>query len=79
MRYNDSVELSMNRIKSPSEHPPQIPPEILSSCRNHLESLQNLRYLILLEVNQPSQVKLHLRMMEQHLNNLAGTLLHGQE
>ncbi len=75
MRYNDSVELSMNRIKSPSEHPP----EILSSCRNHLESLQNLRYLILLEVNQPSQVKLHLRMMEQHLNNLAGTLLHGQE
>ena len=73
MRYHDSVELFMDRNNQSTA----IPPEILGSCRNHLESLQNLRYLILLEVNQPSQVKLHLRMMEQHLNNLASVLLHG--
>lgn len=69
----------MKRKGLPKVAPTQLPAEVLSSCRNHLESLQNLRYLILLEVNQPSQIKLHLRMMEQHLNNLASVLLRDEE
>jgi hypothetical protein len=48
--------------------------ETLQSCRNHLESIQNLRYLILLEAHDPKQVKLHLRMMDWHLQNLSEAL-----
>ena len=69
----------MKRKGLPKVAPTQLSAEVLSSCRNHLESLRNLLYLILLEVNQPSQIKLHLSMMEQHLNNLASVLLHDQE
>jgi hypothetical protein len=49
--------------------------ELLGSCRNHLESLQNLRYLISLDIENPHQVRLHLRRMDWHLRNLSEVLL----
>jgi hypothetical protein len=48
--------------------------DVLQSCRNHLEALQNLRYLILLEAHDSQKVKLHLRMMDWHLNSLGYAL-----
>jgi len=69
MRYEDSTEHHMNL---------EISEERLASCRNHIETLQNLRYLVSLEADQPQQVRLHTRMMEWHLNNLAEDLLHNE-
>ncbi len=66
MRLHDSAEHSTNH---------GISPEHLADCRNHLETLQNLRYLISVEANYPMQVRLRLRMMERHLRNLAEILL----
>jgi hypothetical protein len=66
MQHNDSTEQSMNRVRTE---------EFVGSCRNHLESVQNLRYLISLEVDNPQQVRLHLRMMDWHLRNLSEVML----
>jgi hypothetical protein len=49
--------------------------EALGNCRNHLESVQNLRLLVSLDVYNPKQVMLHLRLMDWHLRNLAEVLL----
>ncbi len=72
MKRIDPTELQTDQgYASPVQ---TISEEALASCRNHLESLQNLRYLVLLEADQPQQIKLHLRMMEWHLDNLGQTL-----
>jgi hypothetical protein len=65
MQNHDLTEQLMNRVRTE---------EVLGSCRNHLESLQNLRYLISLDVENPQQVRLHLRMMDWHLRNLSEVL-----
>ncbi len=49
--------------------------EALASCRNHIESLQNLSHLTSLEAESPSQVRLNTRMMEWHIRNLAELIL----
>ena len=49
--------------------------EVLGSCRNHLESLQNLSYLTSLDADHPTQVRLNIRMIEWHLHNLSEALL----
>jgi hypothetical protein len=49
--------------------------ELLGSCRNHVESLQNLSYLTSLDADHPTQVRLNIRMMEWHLHNLSDALL----
>lgn len=73
MERNDPIELHMDQRDSfPLDQ--TFSGETLTNCRNHLESLQNLRYLILLEAEYPQQIKLHLRMMEWHLNNLREVL-----
>ena len=51
------------------------PEDALASCRDHLESLQNLRYLTFLEADQPIHVREHLRTMDWHLHKLAKVLL----
>jgi hypothetical protein len=53
--------------------------EVLASCRNHIESLQNLSYLTSLEAESPSQVRLNLRMMEWHIRNLAELIIPGPQ
>jgi hypothetical protein len=53
--------------------------EVLGICRNHIESLQNLRYMISLDAYDPTQVKLNLRMMEWHLHNLSEALFSPHE
>jgi len=49
--------------------------ELLRSCRNHIESLQNLSYLTSLDADHPTQVRLNIRMMEWHRHNLSDALL----
>jgi hypothetical protein len=49
--------------------------ESLASCRDSLESLQNLRYLISMDNPDPMQQGLYLRMMDTHLNHLSDVLL----
>ena len=49
--------------------------EVLASCWNHIESLQNLSYLTSLDAESPSQVRLNIRMTDWHLRNLAEMLL----
>jgi hypothetical protein len=49
--------------------------ELLSSCRNHIESLQNLSYLTSIDATEPNQVRLNVKMMEWHLRNLSEVLL----
>jgi hypothetical protein len=51
------------------------PEEVLRNCRNHIETLQNLSYLISLDADHPTQVRLNARMMEWHLYNLSEALL----
>jgi hypothetical protein len=65
MRFHDSAEFFTDRV---------INIESLASCRNHIESMQNLRYLTVLEADSAQQVKLNMRMMEWHLRNLAEAL-----
>ena len=48
--------------------------EVLGSCRNHIESLQNLSYLTSLDADHPTQVRLNIRMMEWHLHSLSEAL-----
>jgi hypothetical protein len=48
---------------------------VLASCRNNVESLQNLSYLSPLGDADQSQVRLNLRIMQWHLRNLAELLL----
>jgi hypothetical protein len=73
MSPHDLTELHTD----PTSHPLMsqiLSTEALQSCRNNLEAIQNLRYLILLEVHDSKQVKLHLRMMDWHIHNLSDTL-----
>jgi len=49
--------------------------EILRSCRNHIETLQNLSYLTSSDAADPNQVRLNVKMMEWHLLNLTEALL----
>jgi hypothetical protein len=49
--------------------------EILRSCRNHIETLQNLGSLTSSDAADPNQVRLNVKMMEWHLRNLAEALL----
>jgi hypothetical protein len=49
--------------------------ELLSSCRNHIETLQNLSHLISIDAADTIQVRLNVEMMEWHLRNLAEVLL----
>jgi hypothetical protein len=49
--------------------------EVLGSCRNDIESLQNLSYLTSLEADSPMQVRLNIKMMEWHLHNLSEALM----
>jgi hypothetical protein len=66
MRKKDSnKELQANSVGSK---------DVLAICRNHIESLQNLRYMASQEIDYPTQVKLHLRMIEWHLFNLSEAL-----
>jgi hypothetical protein len=48
--------------------------EVLRSCRNQIESLQNLSYITSLDADHPTQVRLNIRMMEWHLHNLSEAL-----
>jgi hypothetical protein len=48
--------------------------EVLRSCRNQIESLQNLSYITSLDADHPTQVRLNIRMMEWHLPNLSEAL-----
>jgi hypothetical protein len=67
MRHHDSPkEQDMDLVRSE---------DVLTSCRNHIESLQNLSYLTVLEADSPTQVRLNIRMMEWHIRNLAEVLL----
>jgi hypothetical protein len=49
--------------------------ELLSSCRNHIETLQNLSHLTAIDAADTNQVRLNVQMMEWHLHNLAEVLL----
>ncbi len=49
--------------------------ELLSSCRNHIETLQNLSYLTSIEAADTNQVRLNVKMMEWHLRNLTEVLV----
>jgi hypothetical protein len=49
--------------------------ELLSSCRNHIETLQNLNHLTSIDAADTNQVRLNVKMMEWHLRNLAEVLL----
>jgi hypothetical protein len=49
--------------------------ELLKSCRNHIETLQNLSYLTSIDAADPYQVRLNVKMMEWHLLNLTEALL----
>jgi hypothetical protein len=49
--------------------------ELLKSCRNHIETLQNLSYLTSSDAADPYQVRLNVKMMEWHLLNLTEALL----
>lgn len=68
MQRNDSITVEQFKNRISSE-------EVLSSCRNHIESLQNLCYLTALDANSPTQVRLNIKMLEWHLYNLSETLL----
>ena len=70
MRFQDSAETFKNQgnIEDPFS--------ALNTCRTHLESLQNLRYLIHIELENPYQVRLYLRIMEWHLTTLAEILIY---
>ena len=70
MRSNEPIEQSIRQVSRQVSTD-----EILGNCRNHIESLQNLSYLISLEADHSVQVRLHVRMMEWHLQNLADVLL----
>jgi hypothetical protein len=48
--------------------------EVLVSCRNHIESLQNLSYLTSLEAESRTQVRLNVRLIEWHIRNIAELL-----
>jgi hypothetical protein len=66
MQHNNSIEEQFtDRVTSE---------EILGSCRNHIESLQNLSYLISLDADHPTKVRLNIRMMEWHLQHLSEAL-----
>jgi hypothetical protein len=49
--------------------------EILRSCRNHIETLQNLSYLTSSDAADSNQVRLNVKMMEWHLLNLTEALV----
>jgi len=67
MQHSDSIEEQFtDRVSSE---------EVLGSCRNHIESLQNLSYLTSLDADHPTQVRLNIKMMEWHLHNLSEALL----
>jgi hypothetical protein len=67
MRHNVRIEeQSTDRV---------ISEELLSSCRNHIETLQNLSHLTSIEAADTNQVRLNVKMMEWHLRNLAEVLL----
>ena len=73
MHGNDQTELQTNPISRLLDGH-VLSAEALDRCRNNLEALQNLRYLILLESHDSKQVKLHLRTMDWHIRNLSDTL-----
>jgi hypothetical protein len=73
MTENDLTELQTDPTR-PLLMSQILSAEALQSCRNNLEAIQNLRYLILLEAHDSKQVKLHLRMMDWHLNSLSDAL-----
>lgn len=67
MRHNVRIEeRSTDRV---------ISEELLSSCRNHIETLQNLSRLTSIDAADTNQVRLNVKMMEWHLRNLAEVLL----
>jgi hypothetical protein len=67
MQHNDRIEeQSSDRV---------ISEDLLSSCRNHIETLQNLSHLTSIDAADTNQVRLNLRMMDLHLRNLAEVLL----
>jgi len=67
MRHNARVEEQFaDRV---------ISAELLRSCRNHIETLQNLSYLTSSDAADPNQVRLNVKMMEWHLLNLTEALL----
>jgi hypothetical protein len=67
MQHGDSIEEQFTDRMSNAE--------VLGSCRNHIESLQNLSYLTSLDADHPTRVRLNIRMMEWHLHNLSEALL----
>jgi len=66
MPYGDSIEEQFTDRMSNAE--------VLGSCRNQIESLQNLSYLTSLDADHPTQVRLNIKMMEWHLHNLSEAL-----
>jgi hypothetical protein len=49
--------------------------ELLSSCLNHIETLQNLSHLTSIDAADTNQVRLNVKMMEWHLRNLTEVLV----
>ena len=72
MQFYDSAEKATNQAANSAI---TMTEQVLGDCRNHIESVQNLRHLISLEAYNPKQVMVHLRMMDWHLRNLAEILL----
>ena len=67
MRNDDSIQQATNHEDAD---------DTVNVCRTHLDALQNLTYLISLEAENPREVRVHLRIMEWHLQILQDTLLH---
>jgi hypothetical protein len=63
--HNDSVQKPTNQIGSE---------EKLSRCRDHIERMQNIIYLLKFEANRPTQVLLTAKMLEWHVDNLSDVL-----
>jgi hypothetical protein len=75
MQFYDSAEQVPNQSMNSMTAEDLSSQELLGGCRSHLESVQNLRHLVSLDVYNPKQVIVHLRMMDWHLRNLAELLL----
>jgi hypothetical protein len=64
---NGSIEeLHMNRV---------LTGEVLASCQNHIESLQNLSNIISQDAEYLSPLRLNIEIMEWHIRNLAELIL----
>ena len=70
MLYRKPIELLSDRSKTE---------ECLVKCRRHLDSLQNISYLIRLDADHPLQVRHYGRCLDWHLRKLANAILQPPE